>query len=481
MNEAKLYENEVEKKISEDYPNGNKYIHERILNDEYAMPYDQKLIENKNDKLLSQSESNNINNSATTNSQINNNLIVNEENGFGNIKQKNEKEKSFHYGNIGKNIVLCNKYVLGIKSSLALFIFTFLGMISTFLGWILTNNIFYPKIIYIIGGIPFTLTQIFFILCFLTEPGIIPRNDPEFSEKQDNLNKEKMSNILIDDSNNKESNIISNNIEKEEIQIKESVNIDNSNQNKNITLPKIFTERKCSTCSIIRPPCASHCRYCDNCILNLDHHCFFISNCVGQRNHKYFYLFLFFGSISAIIVSIFCFILIIYIFGINSKQLWKILFSHNKWTLLFCIILISFSAIYASLGCMNIFVLFGPSGVGFIIFCYLFYKNKPKDYESFRNPFCIPAIIASCYFGIFVTTNFFKQTRIIGYGLTIKQNSSIQKEIVDNSIKQKNVVFDKDYFAKKSIKEQFKNIKKFLSKKIDKSLIIPERDLFRRK
>ena len=76
MNEAKLYENEVEKKISEDYPNGNKYIHERILNDEYAMPYDQKLIENKNDKLLSQSESNNINNSATTNSQINNNLIV---------------------------------------------------------------------------------------------------------------------------------------------------------------------------------------------------------------------------------------------------------------------------------------------------------------------------------------------------------------------------------------------------------------------
>ena len=453
MNEVEINKNESQNKIIED--NNNKNINEKILNDEDNLSYDKNLNENKNVENI------NINDKSMT-YEIKKNLILYDENEF-NQKQNNEREYLSHYGNIGRNIVVCNTYVLGIRSSLILFIFTFLGMILTFLAWILSNNNFYSKYIYIIGSIPFSLTQIFFILCFLTEPGIIPRNDPDFLEKHEvidnNLKKEYISNTSISTNYNKESNINNNIIEKEDIQIKGKAN---KEKNGNSSIPYIFTERKCSTCNIIKPPRASHCRYCDDCILNLDHHCFFISNCVGERNHKYFYLFLSFGSISAIYITNCCLIVILYIFIIKPQNIWIILFLNDKWFIFLCIILISISVIYACLGSINIYILLGPSGVGFLIFTFLFYKYKPNNYESFRNPFSIPTLIASVQFGVFVIANFIKQTKTIGSGLTIKQNSSIQKEIINYSLDQKNIEFDKDYLSKKNIKEQFKNIIIFL-------------------
>ena len=365
-----------------------------------------------------------------------------------NLRNKNNINEKNH-GNIGKNIVLFNRFVLGPKFHLWLLFLIIISITISWFLWVYSMRNFYFNFIYIIIHILFCLTQFFMIISYIIEPGIIPRNCPDFMNKKNENNEDENSN---------------------KIEIKQ--------QNKE-TIPRIFTERKCETCNIIRPPGASHCRICDNCVMNFDHHCAFISNCVGKRNHKYFYLFLFFGAIFSILSATLNLIVIFYVFIIKSRETLFPLYEGNKWLLIISIILLFISFLFSTSIIPEINLILFPGLIGYTIFLYIWYKYIPKNEKtpSYYNPYILLVFIASIFLGVLDSTHLFKQTDHISRGITIKQDKSINDKIADLSQSNSNQKISNNYIRRLSFSEKIKNIISFLSTKMDKSLIIPERDL----
>lgn len=60
--------------------------------------------------------------------------------------------------------------------------------------------------------------------------------------------------------------------------------------------------RYCSSCFIIKPDRAHHCKDCNTCILKCDHHCPWIDNCIWIYNMKYFLLFLLYTNIALLCI-----------------------------------------------------------------------------------------------------------------------------------------------------------------------------------
>ncbi|KAK9743568.1 DHHC palmitoyltransferase [Popillia japonica] len=119
----------------------------------------------------------------------------------------------------------------------------------------------------IIGGVLFLFTMSALLRTSLTDPGIIPRatqDEAAYVEQQ------------IEVTNSANSPTYRPPPRTKEILIKgQTVKL-----------------KYCFTCKIFRPPRASHCSLCDNCVDRFDHHCPWVGNCVGRRNYRFFYMFI---------------------------------------------------------------------------------------------------------------------------------------------------------------------------------------------
>jgi len=198
----------------------------------------------------------------------------------------------------GRNTILCGGACIMAADTTVFYITTFLIVLCGAMFFAFEAPLTYAKpdfipygyLVVVTGAILFILTLCNLFRTACSDPGIIPR------------------------ASDAEADHIEKHIRDEEIKTGKL----NKPRTKIVRINGMEMKLKfCYTCRIFRPPRASHCSLCNNCVERFDHHCPWVGNCVGARNYRYFFFFLLF-------LSLFC----VFIFGCSVAHV--VLYTRRK-------------------------------------------------------------------------------------------------------------------------------------------------------
>ncbi|KAI9161212.1 hypothetical protein LWI28_015484 [Acer negundo] len=212
-----------------------------------------------------------------------------------------------------------------------------------------------PLFSYPVLSVGVVLTVLDFVFLFLTsgrDPGIIPRNShlPDSDEPFDMTTP--------------------------------SMEWVNNNKSLNLKLPRTkdvlvnghtIKVKFCDTCLLYRPPRASHCSVCNNCVQRFDHHCPWVGQCIGLRNYPFFICFISSSTVLCIYVFVFSWINVL-----RQKGSFWSLMSHD--VLSVCLIVYCFIAVWF-VGGLTVFHLY------LISTNQTTYENFRYRYDKKENPF----------------------------------------------------------------------------------------------